>query len=120
MNFDRLKKILNKFHENPSSGSQEVPFGGRTDINEANSLFCNFASAPKNHSMKPFVTFSLSPHIQVLNSSETIPNGKCKNLPVVDTQRTWKQKSKQRQNFRILYITYHNFQVLTMFGNTSH
>jgi hypothetical protein len=85
---------------------------GRTDIIKLIVSFCNFASAPKNHSGKPFVTFSLSPHIQVFSSSGSISNGKCKKTSSGGhTKDMETQKSKQRQDFSLLYITYHNFRV---------
>ena len=96
---------------------------GWTDINEANSLFCNFAGAPKNHSGKTFVTFSLSPHIQVLNYSGSISNGKCKKkkLPVVGTQRTRKHRNLKRDKISGFYTLLTIISgLLTMFGNTSH
>ena len=40
-----------KFHENPSIGSQVVPYGrtdGRTDMMKVIVIFHNFAETPKN------------------------------------------------------------------------
>jgi hypothetical protein len=70
---------------------------GQTDIMKLIVSFCNFASTPKNHSGRPFVTFSLSPHIQVFNSSGSISNGKCKKTSSGGhTKDMETQKSKQR------------------------
>jgi len=41
-----FRKIL-KFHENPSSGSRDIP-RGQTDITELTVAFRNFSNAPKN------------------------------------------------------------------------
>ena len=56
MNFlDRFSKNSDvKFHENPSSGSREVPCGqtdGQKDMRKLIVAFGNFANAPTNQSL---------------------------------------------------------------------
>ena len=50
--FESVEKYSNiKFHENPSSGSRDVPCGrrgGRTDMTKLVVAFRNFANEPKN------------------------------------------------------------------------
>jgi len=42
-----FRKIL-RYHENPSSGSRVVPWGGRTDMTKLIAAFRSFANAPEN------------------------------------------------------------------------
>jgi hypothetical protein len=89
---------------------------GLTDIIKLIVSFWNFASAPKNHSGKPFVTFSLSPHILTVYQMVNV-----KKLPVVDTQRTWKQRNPNRDEISEFCTPLTIISGLrTMFGNTSH
>jgi hypothetical protein len=120
--FNEISIFLTEFQKNTQIsnlmkicpvGAKLIHADGWTDTMKLIAIFHNFASAPKNHSGKPFVTFLLSPYIQAFSVllAEYQMNNVKKNC------QWWAQKEhgntgiQIKTTYQVFIITDYNFLV---------